>query len=43
MGNVNKNDILSTLSAIEGSLTKQGYAFQTGSGVSAANEALAKV
>ena len=43
MGNVNRNDILSTLSAIEGSLTKQGYAFQTGSGVSAANETLAKV
>ena len=42
MGNVNRNDILATLSAIEGSLTKQGHAFQTGSGVSAANHSLAK-
>jgi alanine-glyoxylate transaminase/serine-glyoxylate transaminase/serine-pyruvate transaminase len=40
MGNVNRNDILSTLSAIEGSLEKQGYRFQPGSGVSAANHIL---
>jgi aspartate aminotransferase-like enzyme len=39
MGNVNRNDILSTLSAIEGSLAKQGYRFQQGSSVSAANQA----
>lgn len=43
MGNVNRNDILATISAIEGSLVKQGYAFQTGSGVSAANQTLGKV
>jgi aspartate aminotransferase-like enzyme len=43
MGNVNRNDILSTLSAIEGSLEKQGYHFQHGSSVSAANETLVKV
>jgi aspartate aminotransferase-like enzyme len=40
MGNVNRNDILSTLSAIEGSLEKQGYRFHPGSGVSAANHIL---
>jgi alanine-glyoxylate transaminase/serine-glyoxylate transaminase/serine-pyruvate transaminase len=38
MGNVNRNDVLSTLSAIEGSLEKQGYRFHRGSGVSAANQ-----
>ena len=43
MGNVNRNDILSTLSAIEGSLGKQSYRFQQGSGVSAANQAFVKV
>jgi len=43
MGNVNTNDILSTLSAIEGSLEKQGYRFQHGSGVSAANQVFVKV
>jgi alanine-glyoxylate transaminase/serine-glyoxylate transaminase/serine-pyruvate transaminase len=42
MGNVNRNDILATLSAIEGSFAKQGHAFRTGSGVSAANQVLAK-
>jgi alanine-glyoxylate transaminase/serine-glyoxylate transaminase/serine-pyruvate transaminase len=41
MGNVNRNDILATLSAIEGSLAKQAYALKTGSGVSAANQELA--
>ena len=37
MGNVNSSDILATLSAIEGSLGKQAYQFQPGSGVAAAN------
>ena len=40
MGNVNRSDILATLSAIEGSLGKQAYRFQAGSGVSAANRSL---
>lgn len=40
MGNVNRNDVLATLSAIEGSLKKQGYRFQPGSGVWAANRTL---
>jgi alanine-glyoxylate transaminase/serine-glyoxylate transaminase/serine-pyruvate transaminase len=43
MGNVNRNDILSTLSAIEGSLEKQGYCFQHGSAVSAANQTFVTV
>jgi alanine-glyoxylate transaminase/serine-glyoxylate transaminase/serine-pyruvate transaminase len=42
MGNLNRNDVLATLSAIEGSLEKQGYRFQPGSGVSAANRTLLK-
>ncbi len=42
MGNLNRNDVLATLSAIEGSLEKQGYRFQLGSGVSAANRTLLK-
>jgi aspartate aminotransferase-like enzyme len=41
MGNVNSSDILATLSAIEGSLGKQAYQFQHGSGVAAANRSLA--
>jgi len=40
MGNVNRSDILATLSAIEGSLGKQAYQFQPGSGVAAANRFL---
>ncbi len=40
MGNVNRSDILSTLSAVEGSLQKQGYRFQPGSAVAAANHSL---
>jgi alanine-glyoxylate transaminase / serine-glyoxylate transaminase / serine-pyruvate transaminase len=40
MGNVNRSDILSTLSAVEGSLQKQEYRFQLGSGVAAANRSL---
>jgi aspartate aminotransferase-like enzyme len=40
MGNVNRSDILATLSAIEGSLGKQAYQFQPGSGVSTANRSL---
>jgi aspartate aminotransferase-like enzyme len=42
MGNVDRNDILATLSAIEGSLEKQGYNFQRGSGVLAANSVFLK-
>ena len=43
MGNVNRNDVLATLSAIEGSLEKQGYRFQHGSGISGANRTLLKL
>jgi len=42
MGNVSRNDILATISAIEGSLTEQGYRFIHGAGVAAANDALLK-
>lgn len=41
MGNVNKNDILSTISAIEGSLAEQDYNFPAGAGTTAANRKLA--
>jgi len=40
MGNVNRNDILATIAAIEGSLTHQGYTFQAGAGIAAANHIL---
>jgi alanine-glyoxylate transaminase/serine-glyoxylate transaminase/serine-pyruvate transaminase len=40
MGNVNRSDILATLGATEGSLSRQGYKFQLGAGVSAANTVL---
>jgi aspartate aminotransferase-like enzyme len=40
MGNVNRDDILSTIAAIEGSLSEQGYQFR-GSGVAAANRSFA--
>jgi aspartate aminotransferase-like enzyme len=40
MGNVNRNDILATIAAIEGSLNEQSFQL-TGSGVAAANRALA--
>jgi alanine-glyoxylate transaminase/serine-glyoxylate transaminase/serine-pyruvate transaminase len=40
MGNVNRSDILATLSAVEGSLQRQRYSFQPGSGVAAANRVL---
>jgi len=40
MGNVNRNDILATISAIEGSLAEQNYDFKTGSGIAAANRTL---
>jgi aspartate aminotransferase-like enzyme len=42
MGNVNRTDILATLGAIEGSLSKQQVKFRSGAGVSAANIALAE-
>jgi len=40
MGNVNRSDILATLGAIEGSLNKEGYKFQLGTGTSTANSVL---
>jgi aspartate aminotransferase-like enzyme len=42
MGNVNRNDLLATLGAIEGSLSKEGYKFQFGAGIAAANNNLTK-
>jgi len=42
MGNVNRSDILSTLGAIEGSLSKEGYKFQLRAGPSAANTVLTR-
>jgi aspartate aminotransferase-like enzyme len=41
MGNINRNDLLATIGAIESSLSKQGYVFTHGSGVAAANRMLA--
>ena len=41
MGNVDRNDIFATLAAIEGSLAEQGCRITLGSGVAAANRALA--
>jgi aspartate aminotransferase-like enzyme len=43
MGNVNRNDILATIAAVEGSLTEQGYDFTAGSAVAAANRTLATI
>jgi alanine-glyoxylate transaminase/serine-glyoxylate transaminase/serine-pyruvate transaminase len=40
MGNINRNDLLATIAAIEGSLIEQNFQF-TGSGVAAANQILA--
>ena len=40
MGNVNRNDILATIAAIEGSLEHQKYNFQPGTGIAAANQIL---
>jgi len=42
MGNVNRNDALATLSAIEGSLWKQGYKPEGGAGTLAANRVLSE-
>jgi alanine-glyoxylate transaminase/serine-glyoxylate transaminase/serine-pyruvate transaminase len=42
MGNVNRNDILATIAAIEGSLTRQGYTFEAGAGTAAANHILSR-
>jgi aspartate aminotransferase-like enzyme len=41
MGNVNRNDILATIAAVEGSLGEQGYNFSAGAAVAAANQTLA--
>jgi len=43
MGNVNRNDILATIAAVEGSLAEQGYNFTAGSAVAAANRTLATI
>ena len=43
MGNVNRNDILATISAIEGSLAEQEYKFTHGAGVAAANRRLSEI
>jgi alanine-glyoxylate transaminase/serine-glyoxylate transaminase/serine-pyruvate transaminase len=43
MGNVNRNDLLATIAAIDGSLTEQSFQFLAGSGVAAANRALITV
>jgi len=40
MGNVNRNDILATVAAVEGSLNEQGFEFTLGSGVAGANRTL---
>ena len=42
MGNVNRNDILATIAAIEGSLTREGYRFEAGAGIAAANHILSE-
>jgi len=41
MGNVNRNDILATIAAVEGSLAEQGYTFTAGAAIAAANQTLA--
>ena len=41
MGNVNRNDLLATIAAVEGSLNEQSFQFALGSGVAAANRTLA--
>jgi alanine-glyoxylate transaminase/serine-glyoxylate transaminase/serine-pyruvate transaminase len=43
MGNVNRNDILATIAAVEGSLAEQGYNFTAGAAVAAANRRLATI
>lgn len=43
MGNIDVNDILSTVGAIERTLKDQGYLEETGHGVSAANNAISQV
>jgi alanine-glyoxylate transaminase/serine-glyoxylate transaminase/serine-pyruvate transaminase len=40
MGNINKNDLLATISAIESTLTFQKFKFNEGAGVAAANRVL---
>jgi alanine-glyoxylate transaminase/serine-glyoxylate transaminase/serine-pyruvate transaminase len=41
MGIINRNDLMATIAAVEGSLSKQGYKFTAGAGVAAANHILA--
>ena len=40
MGNINRNDLLATVAAVEGSLAEQGYSFTPGAGIAAANRIL---
>jgi aspartate aminotransferase-like enzyme len=40
MGNINRNDIMATIAAVEGSLAEHGYNFEHGAGVAAANRSL---
>jgi len=40
MGNINRNDLFATISAVEGSLAEQGYGFTPGAGIAAANQIL---
>jgi aspartate aminotransferase-like enzyme len=40
MGNINKNDLLATVSAIESTLAFQKFKFNEGAGVAAANRVL---
>jgi aspartate aminotransferase-like enzyme len=42
MGNVNRNDTLATLAAVEGALSKQNYKFTSGASIAAANSVLAR-
>jgi aspartate aminotransferase-like enzyme len=40
MGNINCNDLMATIAAVEGSLAEHAYSFQHGAGVAAANRSL---
>jgi aspartate aminotransferase-like enzyme len=40
LGNVNRDDLMATISAIEGSLAEQGYSFTAGAAVATANRSL---
>ena len=40
MGNINRNDIMATIAAVEGSLAEHAYNFEHGAGVASANRSL---